>query len=206
MTTMPMPLRRKERLLAISYLLSAASGVPQIYPANSQQEPAREIKAPVAAEFAPRGQRIARDIKYGDWQKFCFKPGGANAVCRTTINGTFETGQMAARIDLIEREGENTPRLQLFLPVGVYLQAGANLTVDQGRAYQVPYVWCLTNACIAADVADASLLKDMETGQKLLLRIVDTSMLTVTTEIPLKDFANTHSNAPTKTFEQAIEE
>jgi invasion protein IalB len=149
---------------------------------------------------------MARDIKYGDWQKFCFKPGGANAVCRTTINGTFETGQMAVRVDLIEREGENTPRLQLFLPVGVYLQAGATLTVDQGRAYRVPYVWCLTNACIAADVADASLLKDTETGQKLLLRIVDTSMLTVTTEIPLKDFQDIHRNAPTKIFEQAIDE
>ena len=48
-------------------------------------------------------------------------------VCRTTISGTFETGQSAVRIDLIEREGDKAARLQLFLPVGLYLQAGVSL-------------------------------------------------------------------------------
>ena len=56
------------------------------------------------AEVSQRGQRAAREIKYGDWRKFCFKPAGATMVCRTTISGTWETGQIAVRIDLIERE------------------------------------------------------------------------------------------------------
>src|SRR4051812_16312872 len=58
-------------------------------------------------EFAARGQREARSIKYGDWQKLCFKPGGAKTVCRTTISGTFETGQIALRIYVTEREGSD---------------------------------------------------------------------------------------------------
>lgn len=203
---MALSLRRKDVPLAITFSLAVISAVLQTHSANSQQPPAPEIKAPGSAELAPRGQRIARDIKYGNWQKFCFKPGGTAAVCRTTISGTFKTGQTAVRVDLIEREGESTARLQLFLPVGVYLKSGASLTVDQGHTYQLPYVWCLTNACIAADVADASLLGDMEAGQKLLLSVVDTSVLTVTTEISLKDFAATRRNAPTKIFEQALDE
>ena len=75
-------------------------------------------------------------------------------VCRTTISGRWETGQSAVRIDLIEREGESTARLQLFLPVGLYLQTAAKLTVDQGKPYPIPYVWCLTNTCIAGDKAN----------------------------------------------------
>ena len=75
-------------------------------------------------------------------------------VCRTSISGTFETGQSAVRIDLIEREGDKAARLQMFLPVGLYLQAGVKITIDQGAAYRFPYVWCLTNTCIAADLAD----------------------------------------------------
>ena len=51
-------------------------------------------------EFALRGQRAAREIKYGNWQKFCFKVPGARTVCRTTISGAFETGQSAVRIDV----------------------------------------------------------------------------------------------------------
>src|ERR1700752_4150798 len=72
-----------------------------------------------ADEFAARGQREARAIKYGDWEKLCFKPGGARMVCRTSISGTFETGQTAVRLYVTEGEGRGPARLQLFLPVGL---------------------------------------------------------------------------------------
>src|SRR5437868_4586225 len=51
-----------------------------------------------SGEFALRGERSARDIKYGDWRKFCFKVPGTKTVCRTTVSGTFETGQTAVRL------------------------------------------------------------------------------------------------------------
>ena len=127
-------------------------------------------------------------------------------VCRTSVAGTFETGQAAVRIDLIEREGEKAARLQLFLPIGLYLQAGVALTIDQGATHRIPYMWCLTNTCIAADVADPKLLKEMETGQKLLLEVVDSSLLTVSTSLPLSQFATVRREASALTFEQAIDE
>jgi invasion protein IalB len=68
-------------------------------------------------------------------------------ICRTTISGTWDTGQIAVRVDLIEREGDGTARLQIFLPVGLQLQAGVKLPVDKGKPHLVPYVWCLTNTC-----------------------------------------------------------
>ncbi len=157
-------------------------------------------------EFAPRGQRAAREIKYSDWRKTCFKTPGTNMVCRTSVAGTFVTGQSAVRIDLIEREGDKAARLQLFLPVGLYLQAGVKLAIDQGAAYRIPYVWCLTNTCIAADVADPRLLKEMETGQKLVLEVVDSSVLTLSTSLPLDRFATVRLGAPAQTFEQTIDE
>jgi invasion protein IalB len=158
-------------------------------------------------EMASRGERKSvREIKYGDWQKFCFKTPGTNMVCRTTISGTFDTGQSAVRADLIEREGDGKPRLQLFLPVGLYLQAGVKLTVDQGRPHQVPYVWCLTNTCIAGNPADPKLVADMEKGEKLKLEVVDSSVQTVATELPLGRFAAVRKGAPAKTFLQDIDE
>jgi invasion protein IalB len=161
---------------------------------------------PPGQEFAPRGQRMAREIKYSDWRKFCFKTPGTNMVCRTTMAGTFETGQPAVRVDLIEREGEGAARLQLFLPVGLYLQAGVKITVDQGTPYLIPYVWCLTNTCIAADRVDSKLMKEMESGQKLLLEVVDSNVLTVSTSVSLGQFTAVRQGAPTQIFEQAIDE
>jgi invasion protein IalB len=161
---------------------------------------------PAGQEFAPRGQRAARTINYSDWSKTCFKTPGTNMVCRTSINGTFETGQSAVRIDLIEREGDKAARLRLFLPVGLYLQAGVKITIDQGTPYQIPYLWCLTNTCVAADLAEPRLLKDLVTGSTLVLELVDSSVLTVSTQLPLKQFAAVRQGPPSRIFEQAIDE
>lgn len=158
------------------------------------------------AEVTPRGQQAANDINYGGWQKLCFKPGGAKTMCRTTITGKFATGQTAVRVDLIEREGDNSARLQLFLPVGMYLQAGVKLSVDKGRAYQIPYTWCLTNACVAADLADPELIEAMESGQTMELEVVDTNVLSLATSVPLAQFASVHKGPPAKTYEQEIDE
>jgi invasion protein IalB len=157
-------------------------------------------------EVAQRGQRAPREIRYGDWRKFCFAAAGTAKVCRTTISGTFETGQTAVRVDLIEREGGGSARLQLFLPVGMYLQAGVKLTIDQGGPHRIPYSWCLSNACIAADVADPGIIKEMQTGQKLQLEVVDSNILAITTSLPLNQFASVRQGAPVQTFDQAIDE
>jgi invasion protein IalB len=138
--------------------------------------------------------------------EFCFKTTGTNQVCRTSISGNFDTGQSAVRADLIEREGETKARLQIFVPVGLYLQAGVKLIVDQGQPYPIPYVWCLTNTCIAADVADAALIREMERGQKLQLEVVDSSVQSVSTTIPLDQFASVRRGAPVRTFAQEIDE
>jgi invasion protein IalB len=148
------------RLAFATLLLAAVASVAPNQQAASQQNSTTAPK-PGATEVAPRGQRDVKDVTYGDWRKLCFKPGGAKLSCRTSITGTFSTGQMAVRLDIIEREGDHTARLQLFAPVGMYLPAGVKLTVDQGTSYQVPYNWCLTNACIASEVADPKMVQEM---------------------------------------------
>jgi invasion protein IalB len=183
-------------------LMAILAGTAAADDAAAQRKP----QAAKAAEVATRGQREAKDITYGDWKKLCFKAGGAPLLCRTSITGTFATGQMAVRVDLIEREGDQRARLQLFVPVGMYLQHPARLTVDLGGAYSVPYSWCLTNACIAADVADPKLIKEMESGKTLVLEVVDSNLLSLTTSLPLAQFASVHKSAPAQTLEQDIEE
>jgi len=169
--------------------------------------PAQQAEKPAADEFAARGQRETRAIRYGDWQKLCFKPGGvAKMVCRTTISGAFETGQTAVRLYVTEREGDSTARLQLFLPVGLYVRPGVKLTIDKGTAHKIPFSWCLTNTCIAGDPASPALLREMETGKNLVVEVVDTNMLAVTTSLPLDKFAAVRNGAPVKVFEQTIDE
>lgn len=191
-----------EKLSLRALLLAAVASV-GFSPAASQQNLAT---APRGTEIAPRGQREVKDVTYGDWKKLCFKPGGAKMLCRTSIAGTFATGQVAVRVDIVEREGDATARLQVFSPVGMYLPKPAKLTVDQGKPHIVPYTWCLSNACIAGTAADPKLVKEMASGQTLRLEFVNSSLLSLTTSLPLGQFASIHKGPPAQTFEQDIDE
>src|SRR5712672_261090 len=186
-------------------LMAAVASFASSQPAASQQNPSAAPN-PAGTEIAPRGQREVKDIAYGDWKKLCFRPGAAKMVCRTSITGTFATGQVAVRLDIIEREGDGTARLQVCSPLGMYLPKPVKLTVDQGEPHSVPYTWCLTNACIAGTVADSKMVKEMASGQTLRLEFVDSSLLTLTTSLPLGLFAPAHKGAPVQTFEQDIDE
>ena len=70
------------RLVVASLVIIASN-----QPAASQQNPTAAPRT-TGTEIAPRGQREAKDIAYGDWKKLCFKPGAARMICRTSITGT----------------------------------------------------------------------------------------------------------------------
>jgi len=155
---------------------------------------------PPEPEFKPRGQGMPRDIKYSAWHKLCFKSSDGKVICRTSLSGTWQTGQTAVRVYLIERAGGKS-RMQIFLPVGLYLQAGVKLTVDEHKPVHFPYSWCLTNMCIAANVTSPELIHAMETGKKLTLEVVDNNLLTVASSLPLVHFATVHKGEPEKTYD-----
>ena len=193
------------RLYFATLLIAAIASVASNQRAASQQNSTAAPKAG-GTEITPRGQREVKDVTYGDWKKLCFKPGGAKMLCRTSITGTFATGQVAIRVDIVEREGDATARLQVFSPVGMYLQKPVKLTIDQGQPYSVPYTWCLTNACIAGTVADPKMVEEMESGRTLQLEFVESNLLTLATSLPVGPFASAHKGAPAQTFEQDIDE
>jgi invasion protein IalB len=155
--------------------------------------------------MAPRGQREMKDVAFGDWTKVCFKPGGTSRQCRTSITGTFPTGQMAIRLDIVSRD-DAPVRVQVFCPVGLYLPNQVALTIDRNKPHHLPYTWCLTNACIAGSRTTPLLIRQMMTGQLLRLRFVDSTLLSLTATIPLSPFAAVDKMPPAKTFEQDIDE
>ena len=157
------------------------------------------------AEIATRGQQQSRPLTYAPWRKVCFKAtqeAGSKMVCRTTINGRWDTGQTALRVDLIEREGDPVARLPDFRDPRIIPAARHQI---QGSPMQIPYVICLTNGCVAGSVANASFIHNLETGRMLALETVNSNVLGVTNSLPLKDFAEVHQGAPAQVFEQRLE-
>jgi invasion protein IalB len=159
-------------------------------------------------EIAARGQQQARAVTYSDWTKVCFKGvqgADTKTVCRTTISGKWDTGQIVLRVDLIEREDAPVTRLQIFVPPGFFLQPGITLTIETGSSMRLPYTLCLANGCVAATVADPSFIRAMESGRTLSLDAVNSNVVTVVASLPLDNFAKVHQGAPTQVFEQKLE-
>jgi invasion protein IalB len=158
--------------------------------------------------IAARGQKQARDLTFSVWTKLCFRGAqGAEAktVCRTSIDGKWNTGQIVLKVDLIEREDASATRLQIFLPPGSLLQPGMKLTVDKSSSMNVPFTICLANGCVAATVADAGFVRALEAGRMLSLEEVDAGVVTVVTWLPLEGFAKAHQGPPAQIFEQKLE-
>jgi hypothetical protein len=59
------------------------------------------------AEIAARGQQKLPNLTYSTWKKLCFrgaKGADTKMVCRTSIEGKSDLGQIILKVDLIERE------------------------------------------------------------------------------------------------------
>jgi invasion protein IalB len=159
-------------------------------------------------EIAARGQQRARDLSFSDWTKLCFKGvQGADTkmVCRTSINGRWDTGQIVLKVDLIEREDTAVARLQIFVPPGNFLQPGMKLTVDKSSSMNIPYTICVANGCVAASVTEASFVRALESGRMLSLEGVNANIVTAITLLPLEGFAKAHQGPPAQIFEQKLE-
>jgi invasion protein IalB len=165
------------------------------------EHPTQTTEKPSEAEVGPRGRHMPRNITYSAWSKLCFEDTLGKTVCRTTTRGSWDTGQTAIRIDLVERGGDNATRIQIFLPVGLYLQAGVKLTIDEDAAVHIPYGWCLANTCVAGNLLAPRLLHAMESGRKLTVEVVDSNLLTVASTISLDQFAAAHKGLPAKAYE-----
>ena len=178
-------------------------GCTMLAPTSGQQaeHPAQTIDKLPEAEIGPRGQHMPRNITYSGWRKLCFEDSLGKTLCRTTTSGNWDTGQTAVRIDLIERKGDNATRMQIFLPVGLYLQPGVKVTIDDELAIHIPYSWCLTNTCVAGNLLAPALVRAMESGRKLTLKVVDSNLLAVATTVALDQFAAAHKGPPAKTYE-----
>jgi invasion protein IalB len=196
---------------AVAILIALCTSVVATVASGQQVIPFGDVPATpdfTEQEIAARGQQYARNLTYSNWNKMCFRGAqgaDANMVCRTTINGKWDSGQIVLKIDLIEREDAPAQRLQIWVLPAFFLQPGIKMTVDNASSMQVPYSICLANGCVAATVAEPGFVRAMESGRTLSLDAVNTNVMTVIASLPLDTFAKAHQGAPAQVFEQKLE-
>jgi invasion protein IalB len=204
---------KKQRPRRSAAAIFIALGTSMSATAASGQEVIPFGDVPATADFseaaiAARGQQKLPDLTYSTWKKLCFRGAqGADTkmVCRTSIEGKSNLGQVLLKVDLIEREDSSAARLQIFVPVGNFLQPGITLAVDKATSLLVPYTICLANGCVAATVPEPNFVRELETGKMLSLQVVNSNVVTVIASLPLDNFQKARQGVATQIFEQKLE-
>lgn len=138
------------------------------------------------------------DLTYSFWTKVCQKGPEANAkqVCFLARDAHVESGASAVLVVLVEPEGEAKKLLRVTLPLGVSLQAGTRVIIDNGQPLTGPFVICLSNGCMAEYEASDELIAKMKSGQNLHVQGINGSGQSISIPVPLADFAKAHDGPP----------
>jgi invasion protein IalB len=180
-------------------------------PKPAAPKPPAHKPAEAAPAQAPQGQAQAQSneqpqLIFSPWTKFCLKGQEANAkqVCFTGKDGRVESGMPVVAAVLIEPENDTKKVLRVTLPLGMSIQPGTRVIVDQGQPMTGPYVICFNNGCMADYEASGELIGKLKKGQGLVIQGINGSGQPISLVVPLGDFAKAYDGPPTdpKVFEQ----
>jgi invasion protein IalB len=172
--------------------------------AAPKAQPKAAPTPPPVAEQPPAGEQP--QLIFSPWTKFCLKGQEANAkqVCFTGKDGRVESGQPVVAAVLIEPDGEPKKILRVTLPLGMSIQPGTRVIVDQGQPMTGPYVICFNNGCMADYEASGELIGKLKKGQGLAVQGINGAGQAMTLVLPLGDFSKAYDGPPTdpKVFEE----
>jgi invasion protein IalB len=195
--------------------LAASGAQAQTPPAPKAPAPKAQPKAQPKAAPAPAapaagaaGEQPTAEpqLIFSPWTKFCLKGQEANAkqVCFTGKDGRVESGMPVVAAVIIEPEGEPKKVLRVTLPLGMSIQPGTRVIVDQGQPMTGPYVICFQNGCMADYEASGELIGKLKKGTGLVVQGINGAGQPISLVLPLSDFAKAYDGAPTdpKVFEE----
>jgi invasion protein IalB len=173
-------------------------------PAAQKQAPAAQ---PAPAQPAPQQQAGGDQpqLMYSPWMKVCGKGPDTNnkQVCVVTKDGRLENGMPVAIVQLFEPEGDQKV-LRVTVPLGMQIQHGTRLIIDQGAPAQQPYKICFPVGCMADYPVTDEIMKQLKTGQQLTVQAINMQGTPISLPLPLADFAKAYDGPATdpKAFEE----
>ena len=184
----------------------------QTPPAPKTEQP----KAKAAPKTLPKGpttppapaeqQQAEPQLIFSPWTKFCLKgqEAGAKQVCFTGKDGRVESGMPVVAAVIIEPDGDPKKVLRVTLPLGMSIQPGTRVIVDQGQPMTGPYVICFQNGCMADYEASGELIGKLKKGSGLVVQGINGAGQPISLVLPLNDFQKAYDGAPTdpKVFEE----
>ncbi|MEE3627750.1 invasion associated locus B family protein [Nitrospirillum sp. BR 11752] len=156
---------------AVAAVVAAGTVMAHMGGAAAAAEP---VKAPPAGPPAAKGPEV-KQAPGPLWSKSCAKTDAGADICyveQFAIVTPQNVMMLHVQIGYLGPEGK--PRLILTTPLGVLLQPGITLTVDQDKPLALPFDACQQGGCVAAaDLEDGKVLDHFTGGKVLAVRYIN---------------------------------
>ena len=184
--------------VAAATLLAASPALAQ-HKKAAKPAPAPTQPAPAAAQANEKPQ-----LMYSPWMKVCGKGKDTNdkEVCVVTKDGRLENGMPVAIVQLFEPQGQ-PKMLRVTVPLGMQLQHGTRVIIDNGTPVNEPYKICFPVGCMSDYPVSDDMIKKMKKGKTLTVQAINMRGQPISLPLPLTDFAKAFDGPPTdpKVFE-----
>jgi invasion protein IalB len=200
--------------LATAFFATPAPAQQPAKPAPAKPAPAKPAQAqPQPAQPAPQGQpqqgqaaaQAQPQLMYSPWMKVCGKgqDTGGKQVCVLTKDGRLENGMPVAVVQLFEPEGQ-PKMMRVTVPLGMQIQHGTRLIIDQSPPANEPYKICFPIGCVSDYPVTDDMIKQMKKGTTLTLQAINMQGTPISLPLPLADFAKAYDGPATdpKVFEE----
>ncbi len=170
--------------------------------AKSAQKPAPAAQPAQQPQQAAQGQP---QLMYSPWMKVCNQSAQTNnkKICTVFKDGRLENGQPVVAVQLIEPEG--LPKLlRVIVPLGMQLQHGTRVIVDQGQPVNEPYKVCFPGGCMSDYPVTDDMIAKMKKGKQITVQAINLQSNPISLPLPLADFSKAYDGPPTdpKVFEE----
>lgn len=173
-------------------------------------QPAQAQPGPMQPQPVQPGQQpdaAPPQLIYSQWLKFCVGPDGqpadqkdaavkAKQVCMTGIDVRLESGQPIVAMVAFDPPAENPKIMRVTLPVGMQLQHGTRIVIDNGQPLTAPYVTCFANGCMADYPLDADSMTKFKKGKSAAVQGINFNGSAISVPVPLTEFAKIFDGAP----------
>ena len=162
--------------------------------AAAQDAPAAAPAPPDASAPPPGG---------APWAKLCnTDPSTKKDICLVIQEIRADTGQFIASATIRTISGDNKVSFIAAVPVGMLIQPGLRLQIDDGKQIEVKYGICFQNACYGELDVDDAFVQSLKSGSKLTLMTLNQQAKPVNFPMTLAGFTKAYDGDGLNTAQQ----
>ena len=108
--------------------------------------------------------------RFGDWVFECRALAADVNICALTLTILHKKNNRPhVKLSLMTSGGKKEQELHVLLPLGIHLPSGVSAAVGQDKPFPLTVQNCTQQGCMATVKVDSTLLKTMQSGDKLTI-------------------------------------